>query len=297
MPNSTHEPRVCDTGEPYPPAPTTAPRQTDPTAMEPDDSGIHAAVQSEPEQLSLRKILLVWLGVAGPMAILVWVVWPMLSTVTSMNPGMLFWLLMTCGMIWQFVFSLILLRRELGTLRWSVVAPRIWAGQPRDPRTGSPRPRLWWMLIPIAAAFAVLTLTSDLLTSLMEVVGLTELRGVGISGLADPAFTGQWWILAVAVISFAFNYALGEELFFRGVLLPRMQGVFGRWDWLANAVLFTIYHTQKLWTLPIVLLTALPFSWAARRYRTIWFAVILHAIEGIVVLVLVLAVVSGLAFS
>ena len=265
--------------------------------MEPDDSGIHAAVQSEPVQLSLRNILLIWLAVAAPSAILVWGVWPILSLTTRLNPGMLFWLLMICSMMWQFVFSLILLRRELGTLRWSVLAPRIWAQQPRDPRTGNPRPRLWWMLIPIAAAFAVLTLTSDLLTSLLGAIGLTELTGVGISGLADPAFTGQWWILAVAVTSFAFNYALGEELFFRGVLLPRMQGAFGRWDWLANAVLFTIHHTQKLWTLPIVLLTALPFSWAARRYRTIWFAVILHAIEGVVVLVLVFAVVSGLAFS
>lgn len=263
----------------------------------PQDPDARAAVRGGLQQLSLRSTLLVWLGVAGPMAILVWIVWPMLSTVTSMNPGMLFWLLMTCGMIWQFVFSLILLRQELGTLRWSVVAPRIWAQQPRDPRTGNPRPRLWWMLIPIAAAFALLTLASDLLISLMEAVGLTELTGASISGLADPAFAGQWWILVVAVISFVFNYALGEELFFRGVLLPRMQGVFGRWDWLANAALFTIYHTQKLWTLPIVLLTALPFSWATRRYRTIWFAIVLHAIEGVVVLVLVFTVVSGLAFS
>lgn len=257
----------------------------------------HAPAQGGPPQLSLRDILLIWLGVTAPTMILVWGVWPILSAATSMNPGMLFWLLMICGMIWQFVFSLILLRQELGTLRWSVVGPRIWAQQPRDPRTGNPRPRLWWMLIPITAAFAVLTLTGDLLTSLMELVGLTELKGAGISGLTDPVFTGQWWILAVAVISFAFNYALGEELFFRGVLLPRMQGVFGRWDWLANAALFTLYHTQKLWTLPIVLLTALPFSWAARRYRTIWFAVVLHAIEGVVVLVLVFTVVSGLAFS
>ncbi|MBN1306015.1 MAG: hypothetical protein JXA13_16380 [Anaerolineales bacterium] len=33
------------------------------------------------------------------------------------------------------------------------------------------------------------------------------------------------------------NTVLGEELLFRGLLLPRMQGVFGKWDWLANGLL------------------------------------------------------------
>jgi membrane protease YdiL (CAAX protease family) len=35
-----------------------------------------------------------------------------------------------------------------------------------------------------------------------------------------------------------FNTVLGEELLFRGLLLPRMNGVFGERDWLANGVLF-----------------------------------------------------------
>ena len=39
-----------------------------------------------------------------------------------------------------------------------------------------------------------------------------------------------------------FNTVLGEELLFRGLLLPRMRGAFGRWDWLVNGVLFGVYH-------------------------------------------------------
>jgi membrane protease YdiL (CAAX protease family) len=49
--------------------------------------------------------------------------------------------------------------------------------------------------------------------------------------LADPRFQGQWWILGLALASMLFNYILGEELPFRGVLLRRMAGVFRRWDW------------------------------------------------------------------
>lgn len=39
---------------------------------------------------------------------------------------------------------------------------------------------------------------------------------------------------------------MGEEFLFRGVLLPRMKGVFGKWDWVANGVLGTFYHVRRL---------------------------------------------------
>jgi hypothetical protein len=41
------------------------------------------------------------------------------------------------------------------------------------------------------------------------------------------------------------NYLYGEEFLFRGLLLPRMHRVFGKWDWLANSVLFGLYHVHK----------------------------------------------------
>lgn len=247
-------------------------------------------------QYSLLRTLLIWLGATLPMGILAWMVWPLLRERVALHPGLLFWILMIVGMIWQFALALLVLRAELGTLRWSVVAPRIWAQQPRDPRSGDRRPGLWWMLIPIALVFAALTASSELVSPIVESLGFHAPSGTDIRDLADPQFIGQWWILALAVVSSVFNYVLGEELLFRGVLLPRMQGAFGRWDWLANGILFALYHLHKFWAMPLILLTSLPFSWAARRYRTIWFAICLHAIEGIITLILVGAIVSGLAF-
>jgi hypothetical protein len=29
-----------------------------------------------------------------------------------------------------------------------------------------------------------------------------------------------------------------------------MAGVFGRWDWVANSVLFGLYHVHKIWAWP-----------------------------------------------
>lgn len=44
--------------------------------------------------------------------------------------------------------------------------------------------------------------------------------------------SGSWLWLGVLLAFFVFNTVLGEELLFRGYLLPRMQGVFGSWDWM-----------------------------------------------------------------
>ena len=61
---------------------------------------------------------------------------------------------------------------------------------------------------------------------------------------------GAWWFFALFVVNAIFNTILGEEFLFRGVLLPRMEGVFGRWSWVANGVLFGFYHLHQPWGIP-----------------------------------------------
>jgi membrane protease YdiL (CAAX protease family) len=115
-----------------------------------------------------------------------------------------------------------------------------------------------------------------------------------VDQLASPEFQGQWWLLGVALVSFAFNYFLGEEFLFRGVLLPKMQGVFGKYDWVANAVLFGFYHLHRIWSLPSIIVGNLTLSWPARRYRSSWMAILVHGSEFLLTLVTVLAVILGL---
>lgn len=50
--------------------------------------------------------------------------------------------------------------------------------------------------------------------------------------------------MALFVITSVFNNFLSKEFLFRGVLLPKMKGVFGRWDWDANRLVFGLYHLQ-----------------------------------------------------
>jgi membrane protease YdiL (CAAX protease family) len=229
------------------------------------------------------------------MALLAFVAAPALIAQSSIKAGLVFWMLMVAGMIWQFVVSVVVLRVELGTLRWSVVRDRIWLNRPRDPRTGEPRRILWlWVLPAIAANVAggLLAAGLDDAWKGMLVGILPEPEYTAIQGLADPSLEGQWWIFALALVSCLFNYLLGEELLFRGVLLPRMAGVFGRWDWVANTVLFGLYHVHKIWAIPGIILSSFGFAWATRRYRSLWMGVITHGVEAYF-LVLVLGVILG----
>jgi membrane protease YdiL (CAAX protease family) len=99
----------------------------------------------------------------------------------------------------------------------------------------------------------------------------------------------------VALVSCLFNYFLGEELLFRGILLPKMRGVFGKWDWVANSALFALYHLHRPVQMLGFIVGGLAWSMPSRHFRSIWFAIILHGIEGIFLLVGVFAVVSGWA--
>jgi membrane protease YdiL (CAAX protease family) len=44
-----------------------------------------------------------------------------------------------------------------------------------------------------------------------------------------------------------------EELFFRGLLLPRMRKVFGRIEWVVGTI-FGLYHLHQPWSMPASIL-------------------------------------------
>jgi uncharacterized protein len=106
---------------------------------------------------------------------------------------------------------------------------------------------------------------------------------------------GAWWFLALVVVQAIFNTILGEEFLFRGVLLPRMEGVFGRGSWVANSVLFALYHVHVPWVIPNAFLTGLLYTYPAYRYRCTWMSIIVHSAQSVYFAFLVLGIVLGLA--
>lgn len=258
-------------------------------------------------QYSLAKILGIWLLAAVPMGILGWVVAPALSPDITEDPvgaavtriGVL-----TIGLIWQFVLSMIIVRCEEGDLRWSTIQRRLWLNKPRDPKTGQPRSLLWLWVVPLLVLVAledifVGSALSRIWVSLFpffaEPAGF-ELGSTLESPGIQAQLVGAWGVLGLFFINAVFNTVLGEEFLFRGVLLPKMEGVFGRWDWVANGVLMGAYHFHQPWgILGDIISGALLFALPSKRFRSTWMGIIVHSGQSVYFLFLILGLVLGLA--
>src|SRR5215207_8814576 len=258
------------------------------------------------EQYSLAKILGIWALAAAPMGVLGWIVFPLLAPDSELEPlgfGVTRLVLLTLGLVWLFVLSMIIVRREEGDLRWATIKRRLRLNTPRDPATGRPRARLWLWVVPFLVAVAVveLVLNTPLENAWVSLFPfLAEPQGYGGDAIfgsqeALARLEGAWWFFALFVISAVFNTILGEEFLFRGVLLPKMEGVFGRFSWVANGVLFGLYHVHQPWGIPNSVITGLLYTYPAYRYRSTWMSVIIHSAQSVYLAFLVLGVVLGLA--
>jgi membrane protease YdiL (CAAX protease family) len=272
-----------------------------------DNNSRAIAAAATGEHYSLAGILGIWALAAIPMAILSWIIFPAVSPEISSDPlgaGVTRIVLLTIGLIWQFVLSLIIVRQEEGDLSWATIKRRLRLNAPRDPSTGETRSRLWLWVIPflIAAVVWELALTSPVNKLWVAIFPFfSEPPGYSFGAIFESQeilarLAGAWWFFGLFVVFAVFNSILGEEFLFRGVLLPKMEGVFGRWSWVANGVLFGFYHVHQPWTfIGNAISGALFLAFPAWRFRSSWISIILHAANNVFFAFLVLGVVLGLA--
>jgi len=254
------------------------------------------------DQYSLWQILDIWLAAGVPMWFLSWFAYPALSRgLTPLDAGMLRMKLLTGGLVWQFVLSMIVVFREKGSIGIDTVSHRFWLNHPVSARTGRTRKVLWWWIIPFFLLVALLDIGAksrldELWTSLIPLFGVQA--GYDMSGLFAPDMRGQlvgaWELLGFFVVSSLFSNSLGEEFVFRGVMLPRMEGVFGGWDWMANGVLFGFYHLHQPWGILTNVVFGMIAAFAAKRFHTNWFPIVLHNGQAVFFTILILGLVLGL---
>jgi membrane protease YdiL (CAAX protease family) len=260
-------------------------------------------MKQESRQYSLWQILGIWALGGIPMWALGWLVYPAMSqNLSPMDAGLFRVKLFTFGLIWQFVLAIFILYREEGNIRLGTIGKRFWLNHPVSPKSGETDKRLWWWLVPFILLFAIFDmLASGPLTEfwLRLFPFLAPPEGFDPSGLFTPEFLPRlkgswelfWWFLAMGI----FNTFLGEEFLYRGVLLPKMNGVFGKWDWVANGVLFTLYHIHQPWTWLAILPSDLGLAFTGKYFRSNWFPIILHSGQTVFFMVIILGVVLGLA--
>jgi CAAX protease family protein len=114
---------------------------------------------------------------------------------------------LTLGLVWLFVLSMIIVYREEGELRWATLKRRLRLNTPRDPTTGQPRARLWLGVVPFILAVAVieLVLNTPIENAWVSVFPfLTEPQGYSFDAILGSQeilqrLVGAWWFLAFFV--------------------------------------------------------------------------------------------------
>lgn len=239
-------------------------------------------------QYSRRSILAIWAAATVPMGLLAWVGAPALASSFegSFALGRALIVCLAAGLVWQGVLVAVLVWREQRSLRWSTLREALWLRAPRNPKTGRTGGRVWLVVVPLILALALTELLPGLpIPSDRDLGGLLE------SDAGRTLMSGAWGWLAVMLVSSVFNTVLGEELLFRGFLLPRMNGAFGERDWVANGVLFAAYHVHVPWVIPVALLDTLILAHPTKRYRSAWIGIAVHSAQSVVVMALVLSLV------
>jgi membrane protease YdiL (CAAX protease family) len=146
---------------------------------------------------------------------------------------------------------------------------------------------VWLVVIPLIVLFTAAQ-------ELVAIVPAPESRAFAslIESDAGKAFLdGAFGWYGLILVMFVFNTVLGEELLFRGYLLPRMNGAFGRGDWVANGLLFAGYHLHVPWAIPGTLLEMFATAYPTKRYRSAWIGIAVHSAQSVFLAIFLLTLV------
>lgn len=93
----------------------------------------------------------------------------------------------------------------------------------------------------------------------------------------EPLTADRYWLLLAWLPYWILNI-MGEEILWRGTMLPRQEIAFGKWTWLVHGTGWALFHVAFGWQL---LLTLLPIifiqPYVVQRRKNSWVGVIIHA--------------------
>ena len=233
-------------------------------------------------QYRLAKILFMFTWPALWFMLLAYIIGPLFVPPGQRAPTPIFLGVGILGNGAELIVALILLRREGYKLSISALRERVRLHWPKGWKK-------WGLALAVfVIAYALSMLAHPLCKSLASVPGFipptfwppaSDPR-VEITSAADAFpdinLSGNYlFFVFFLVYGFIFNI-VGEELYYRGLLLPKMRGVFGKWDWVANGILFTLKHVYQRWLFPGLLAGSLGLAFFAGPLGSLPLAMLFH---------------------
>jgi membrane protease YdiL (CAAX protease family) len=138
----------------------------------------------------------------------------------------------------------------------------------------------------------IIPLPSKIPTALLDpTVDPANLMNVFINAVG-PNVKGNWGLVILMLVLLFFNI-IGEEFWWRGLILPRQELTYGTNTWLIHGTLWALFHAFKYWSVIGLLPVCLALSYVAQRRQNTWPGIITHFIVNGLGLIPVIGVVLG----
>jgi len=108
----------------------------------------------------------------------------------------------------------------------------------------------------------------------LAAVDATTAISDGVGGLR-----GNWAFFIAMLVVFCLNI-IGEEFWWRGVVLPRQEKAFGRWTWIVHGSLWALFHVYKWWDLLNLLPITLALSFVCSKRRNTTLGIVVHSVTN-----------------
>lgn len=215
------------------------------------------------------------------------------------------------AMVWSFTLSLYLPLLLIGIT--ALVAYRLegneatWSAFRDRMRLQKPTRKVWvWAIVGLLIALvseALLEPTSHFLAAipfftppnfLPSLFDPNQAIALPPKDYLGVALKGNAWLIGLYAISLFANI-IGEELLWRGYLLPRQERVFGKWAWLVNGILWIfLLHFMMRWMWLVLIPTGLLTPFIAQYVKNTWAAILIHGFGNGIFLILIILGVFGL---
>jgi membrane protease YdiL (CAAX protease family) len=193
------------------------------------------------------------------------------------------------------LIAIIAFRAESGSITWNGFIQRYRLNR-IDKKTW-----IWIVLLTLLCivAYVGLAFTGKLLSKVPLLappgyfpaeINPTKMMTPGI--FMDTPLKGQWWIIPLYAVGWIFNI-FGEELLWRGYLLPRQELSYGKQAWLVHGALWTLWHVFWKWNLLVIMPVAFAIPFAVQKTKNTWVGIIAHGALNLVPLVIIIKGVIG----
>jgi hypothetical protein len=189
-------------------------------------------------------------------------------------------LIQLAGYLFEFFLAIYVLRREGQRFTWSALRTRLnlrWGGW-----------KAWGLFI---ALFVVAFALTQPLVPISKITAaaapppawfpasqhpLKEVNGVE-DALPGVEFKGNYLFLLLFLFAGTMNI-IGTDTWYRGVLIPKLHGLFGRWAWAAGGLIFALRYLYVWWRVQEALLLGLAGAFMFGPMGSLPFAMLAHFI-------------------